>query len=180
MMAWYAGEGGPDIGVKFAQEIMALQSWRATGLRVICARSFNHSGAGQDPKFLLPALVSRAVALRGAAAGASLPVGNTTPVRDFLHVSDVVSAYISLLRHGTPGEAYNVASGRGRSVQDLIELVLARTGVTAEIAVDPALVRPVDVPTLVGDPRKLQHATGWRAARAFDDIIDDLIHAATH
>lgn len=165
---------------KAAQEVMALQCWRASGLRVVIARSFNHSGAGQEPRFLLPALVSRALALRGAGPDATLPVGNTTPVRDFLHVSDVVTAYISLLRRGTPGEAYNVASGTGRSVKEVIERVLAKTGVTAQLAVDPSLVRPVDVPTLVGDPRKLQQTTGWRAERAFDDIIDDLIHAATH
>jgi GDP-4-dehydro-6-deoxy-D-mannose reductase len=165
---------------KAAQEIMALQCWRATGLRIVAVRSFNHSGRGQDARFLLPALVSRALALRDAPPGAPLPVGNTTPVRDFLHVSDVVSAYISLLRRGTPGEAYNVASGTGRSVREVVERVLARTGANATITTDPALVRPIDVPALVGNPQKLHDATGWRASRTFDDIIDDLIHAATH
>ncbi|MBL0172666.1 MAG: GDP-mannose 4,6-dehydratase [Gemmatimonadaceae bacterium] len=165
---------------KAAQEVMALQCWRASGLRVMIARSFNHSGRGQDPRFLLPALAARALALRDVAPGTPLVVGNTTPIRDFLHVSDVVSAYISLLKRGTPGEAYNVASGTGRSVQDIVERVLERAGVQAPLAVDPALVRPVDVPALIGDPRKLQQATGWRAQRTFDDIIDELIHAATH
>ena len=165
---------------KAAQEVLALQCWRASGLRVVLARSFNHSGRGQDRRFLLPALVARAVALRDAAPGTPLVVGNTAPVRDFLHVSDVVSGYISLLRRGAAGEAYNVASGIGRSVQEVVERVLARAGVAAPVTTDPALVRPIDVPALVGDPRKLQEATGWRATRSFDDIIDDLIHAATH
>jgi len=164
---------------KCAQETLALQQWRAKGLRVVLTRSFNHSGPGQETRFVLPALVQRALGLRDAPAGAPLIMGNTTPVRDFLHVSDVVAAYISLCRRGTPGEAYNVASGTGRSVQSIVESVLARTGVQAEISVDPALLRPVDVPALVGDPRKLQHATGWRATRSFEDIIDDLIHAST-
>lgn len=180
------GEDTPQVprtvyaATKAAQEIMAMQCWRATGLRIVAARSFNHSGRGQDARFLLPALVSRALALRDAPPGAPLPVGNTTPVRDFLHVSDVVSAYISLLRRGTPGEAYNVASGTGRSVREVVERVLARTGARATITTDPALVRPIDVPALVGNPQKLHDATGWRASRTFDDIIDDLIHAATH
>jgi GDP-4-dehydro-6-deoxy-D-mannose reductase len=165
---------------KAAQEVLALQQWRATGLRVVVARSFNHSGRGQEPRFVIPALVSRALALRTAPAGTPLVLGNLAPVRDFLHVSDVVAAYISLCRRGTPGEAYNVASGIGRSVQAIVETVLARTGVQAELSVDPALVRPVDVPVLVGDSHKLQHATGWRATRSFEDIIDDLIHASTH
>jgi GDP-4-dehydro-6-deoxy-D-mannose reductase len=169
---------------KAAQEVLALQCWRADAMRVVVARSFNHSGRGQEPRFLIPALVARAVALRDQPSGTPLSVGNTSPIRDFLHVQDVVAAYISLLRHGVPGEAYNVASGVGRSVHDVIARVLARVGVDAPIAIDPALVRPVDVPALVGDPAKLQTTTGWRASRAFDDIIDDIIddvtHAATH
>lgn len=164
---------------KVAQEALALQQWRASGLKVVVTRSFNHSGPGQEPRFVIPALVARALALRGAPAGSPLSLGNITPIRDFLHVSDVVAAYISLCRRGTPGEAYNVASGTGRSVQAIVEAVLARTGVQAQLAVDPALVRPVDVPSLVGDSRKLQRATGWRAMRSFEDIIDDLIHATT-
>lgn len=166
---------------KAAQEILALQLWRAAGLRVVVARSFNHSGVGQDPRFLLPALVARAVELRRAPKGTALHVGNLSPIRDFLHVSDVVSAYISLLRRGAAGESYNVASGVGRSVQQVVACVLARAGVDAPIEIDPALMRPVDVPALVGDSNKLQQTTGWRATRTFDDIIDDLItHAEAH
>jgi GDP-4-dehydro-6-deoxy-D-mannose reductase len=165
---------------KAAQELLALQMWRASGLRVIVARSFNHSGAGQEPRFVLPALVARAVRLRAEASGAPLVMGNMTPIRDFLHVGDVVNAYISLCERGTPGEAYNVASGTGRSVREVATHILERAGVTADLVEDPAMVRPVDVPSLVGNSRKLQRATGWRATKSFDDIIDDLLHAATH
>lgn len=164
---------------KAAQEVLALQHWRASGLRVVVARSFNHTGAGQTTRFLLPALVARACSLAKAPAGTPMPVGNRSPIRDFLHVRDVVAAYISLCQRGTPGEAYNVASGTGYSVQDLLDRLIARTGTRAVPTEDPTLVRPVDVPTLVGDPRKLQRATDWRATRSLDDIIDDLLHAAT-
>lgn len=164
---------------KAAQEILALQCWRSTGLKVVVARSFNHSGRGQPPRFLLPALVHRAVELRGAPPATRMPVGNRSPIRDFLHVSDVVAAYISLCRRGAPGEAYNVASGTGWSVQQILDRVLARADVQATPVEDPSLVRPVDVPRLIGDSHKLQRATGWSATRALDDIIDDLLHAAT-
>jgi len=165
---------------KAAQEVLAFQQWRAEGLKVVVARSFNHSGAGQAPRFLLPALVQRAVQLRHAAPGTPMPVGNRSPIRDFLHVSDVVAAYISLCQRGTPGEAYNVASGTGWSVQQVLDRVLARAGSHATPVEDPALVRPVDVPVLVGNPNKLQRATDWRPLRTLDDIIDDLIHAEAH
>ncbi len=164
---------------KAAQEILALQCWRATGLNVVVARSFNHSGRGQPPRFLLPALVQRAVELRGAPRATHMPVGNRSPIRDFLHVTDVVAAYISLCQRGAPGEAYNVASGTGWSVQQILDRVLARADVQATPVEDPSLVRPVDVPVLIGDSHKLQRATGWSATRSLDDIIDDLLHAAT-
>ncbi|HYW33251.1 MAG TPA: GDP-mannose 4,6-dehydratase [Gemmatimonas sp.] len=165
---------------KAAQETAALQVERASGMRIVAARSFNHSGRGQEARFVLPALVARAVALRTAPEGTPMVLGNTTPVRDFLHVSDVVAAYISLCRLGASGEAYNVASGIGWSVAELVQRVLSRVGVSAPLTEDPALVRPVDVPALVGDSQKLQRATGWRVTQSIDDIIDDLIHAATH
>jgi GDP-4-dehydro-6-deoxy-D-mannose reductase len=101
-------------------------------------------------------------------------------VRDFLHVGDVVAAYISLARDGVPGEAYNVASGAGWAVEEVVARVLARAGVRAIPTEDPALVRPVDIPWLVGAPDKLCAATGWRPRRSLDDIIDDLLHAEAH
>jgi len=164
---------------KAAQEVVALEAFRSDGVRVITTRSFNHSGAGQADHFLLPALVKRALALRGAWEQ-SLVLGNTTPVRDFLHVADVARAYVLLAERGTPGESYNVASGRGVDVATVAQRVLALTGVDAKLQSDPALVRPVDVPVSIGDPGKLCAATGWGATLSLDTIIEDLIRATTH
>ena len=163
---------------KAAQEIASLQMWRAEGVRVICTRSFNHSGVGHTEHFLLPALVRRALALRGASKP-ELRLGNQSSVRDYLHVSDVVDAYLLLATKGIPGEVYNVCSGVGVSARELANEVLLRVGSNAEIMTDSALVRGVDVPVLVGSPAKLERTTGWRPTRSRLDIIDDLIHAAT-
>lgn len=170
---------------KAGQETAALQAHRATGVKTIAVRPFNHTGPGQEPRFLLPALVRRAIGLRAASADTPLVIGNSTPIRDFLHVKDAVAAYISLLRAGVPGTAYNVASGDGRSVRDVAEHVLAVVGVSAPIVEDPALVRAVDVPYLVGDATLLRQTTGWQTRYAFDDIVNDLLndallHATTH
>jgi GDP-4-dehydro-6-deoxy-D-mannose reductase len=163
---------------KCAQEIAALQMSRAYGLHVVCTRSFNHSGGGQRPDFLLPALVGRALDLK-AHGGKVLPVGNTTPVRDYLHVEDVVRAYKLLVESGRPGEVYNVSSGVGLSVRDIALAVLERVGVDATLEPRHDLVRPVDIPALVGDSSRLSGTCGWKPARKFDDIIEDLILAAS-
>jgi GDP-4-dehydro-6-deoxy-D-mannose reductase len=162
---------------KAAQEHIALEAFRSSGLRVIATRSFNHSGPGQADRFVLPALVGRALALRQSGAR-TLSLGNTTTVRDFLHVRDVARAYVDLVERGTAGEVYNVASGTGVDVGSLARRVLALVGVDAIFNTDAALVRPAEVPVLVGDATKLRRAAGWSPRLTLDSIIDDLIRAA--
>src|SRR5262249_33208187 len=144
---------------KAAQETVALQVFRETGVRIVCARSFNHSGIGHGGQYLLPSLVSR---VRGVSAGspASLALGNDV-VRDYVHVDDVVNAYLLLAERGRPGESYNVASGRGVSARQLATDVLHRAGVRADISTDAALVRATDIPTLIGSSPELVRDTGW-------------------
>lgn len=162
---------------KTAQEAVALQIHRAGGGRVVCTRSFNHSGAGQSAEFLLPALVGRTRAL-ARDGGRSLSLGNDV-VRDYLHVADVAEAYLALAERGRPGEVYNVCSGTGIGVRQLAAAVLLCSGVSAEISTAPSLVRATDIPALVGSPAKLMRDTGWSPRKTHTDIIDDLLNAAT-
>lgn len=163
---------------KAAQEVVSLEAARSEGVRVVATRSFNHSGPGQPDEFLLPALVHRVLAIRDGAEP-TLHIGNGDTVRDFLHVRDVVRAYLALVKSGAVGEVYNVCSGEGHRVRDLAKRVLAAAGVNAAIVVEPALVRRVEVPWLVGDPAKVRSATGWAPTLSCNDIIDDLINAAS-
>jgi GDP-4-dehydro-6-deoxy-D-mannose reductase len=164
-------------GSKTAQEVAALQVQRTSGLRVICVRSFNHSGAGQTGDYVIPSLVARALRIREGAER-TLRLGNDV-VRDYLHVDDVVRAYMGLLERGTPGEVYNVSSGRGVSVRELAADVLLRVGATADISTDVALQRATDVPALVGSHDKLTNDTGWTPQKTHLDIIDDVIRFAS-
>lgn len=164
---------------KQAQEVFALEAFRAGGLRVIATRSFNHSGVGQSPKFLLPALVGRVRAMQ-AAGGEEIAIGNTETVRDFLHVHDVVRAYIALAERGVAGEIYNVCSGDGVRIGTLVEEVCRLAGVAPRLVPDPALQRPADIPASVGSNAKLRAHTGWVPARARADIITDLLNASSH
>ena len=164
---------------KMAQEEFALEAFRSDGVRVICTRSFNHSGRGQARSFLLPALVERVLAAR-ATTRAAIAIGNTDTVRDFLHVEDTVRAYVLLAENGFAGHVYNVCSGEGVSVGDLAAEVLRSAGVDATLVTDDALRRSVDVPCLVGQNDRLRNDTGWERSRSRADIITDLIHAASH
>lgn len=164
---------------KAAQEAVALEAFHASSVRVIATRSFNHSGPGQPAEFLLPALAKRVhEATRDGAA--TIPIGNITPIRDWLHVDDVIAAYLALIDRGVAGEVYNVASGTGVTVGDIAARIIELAGSRVTLAADPALQRPVDVPSLVGDYSKLRAATGWLPSRTLDDLLNDLLRAASH
>lgn len=166
----------PYAASKVAAEVAAGEVGRRTGLRVIVARPFTHTGPGQAASYVLPGFAARirAAARRGER---TVPTGNLHPVRDILDVRDVVRAYVALLDQGVPGETYNVASGTGRPLADLFAALAARLGAAVEPAPDPALVRRSDLPHLVGDPAKLAAATGWRPALPLDRTLQDLIDA---
>jgi len=162
---------------KAGAEIAVLEAWRRAGLRVVIARAFPHTGAGQDPRFVVPAFAERLKCAKRIGARV-VKVGNLDPVREFLHVADVVDAYVRLLSLGQAGEAYNVASGRGISLQDLLLAIARLVGVDPIPEVDPALVRPADIPFLVGDGGKLRAATGWAPRHTLDQTLREVLDAA--
>lgn len=166
----------PYAASKLAAELAAGETARRTGLRVIVARPFTHTGPGQPASFALPGFARR---IREAAARGerTVPTGNLHPVRDFLDVRDVARAYVALLERGVPGETYNVASGTGHRLADVFSAIAALLGAAVEPVPDPALVRRTDLDHLVGDPGKLAAATRWRPILALDRTLQDLIDA---
>jgi len=161
---------------KAAAEIAGFEAWRRTGLRVIIARAFPHTGAGQAAQFVVPAFVERIRAARRSGAP-TVATGNLDPVRDLLDVRDVVAAYVALLDRGAAGEAYNVARGEGVAIRELFERLARLLDADVEPAPDGALVRRRDIPHLVGDPTKLERATGWRPSITLDETLRGVVDA---
>ncbi|HUO47287.1 MAG TPA: GDP-mannose 4,6-dehydratase [Acidimicrobiales bacterium] len=172
----------PYAASKVAAEYLGVQEHLAYGLPVIRVRPFNHVGPGQAPGFVVPALAARVVEA-GRSGGTSLTVGNLSARRDFTDVRDVVRAYRLLVESGTPGEVYNVCSGRDVVIEEIAGVLLRLAGTDLELVRDPALMRPVDVPVVRGDPSKIEKATGWRPEIDLEttlrDILDDLDARAT-
>ena len=123
-------------------------------------RPFNHTGPGQPANFLAPALARRIIEAEQAGVD-HIAVGNLDPVRELLDVRDVVHAYRLLAEGGEPGDVYNITRGHGFRVREIAETLLSFAATPIRLEVDPALVRPVDVPALVGDAAKLVAVTQW-------------------
>jgi GDP-4-dehydro-6-deoxy-D-mannose reductase len=159
---------------KVAASFLALQAWLGAGLETVRVRAFSHTGAGQSDRFVVPALARRIVEAERTHA-TTIPIGAREPVRDLSDVRDIVRAYRLLMDRGEPGETYNVCRGEGVSIGEIADRLAARSGAHVELAVDPALVRPVDVARLVGDPAKLVAATGWAPRYSLDDTLDAVL-----
>jgi GDP-4-dehydro-6-deoxy-D-mannose reductase len=162
---------------KAAAEMVALQAFLGGGVATIRVRPFNHTGPGQSDRFLVPALAAR-VADAERRGASSIVVGATDPVRDLLDVRDVVRAYRLLVEQGEPGDVYNVCRGTGVSVRDIVERLLAASDRPLETHTDPALLRPVDNPVLIGDPAKLRAATGWQPELSIERTLADVLQHA--
>ncbi|QAT83736.1 GDP-4-dehydro-6-deoxy-D-mannose reductase [Corallococcus coralloides] len=164
----------PYAASKSAGELAGEQFFRSYGMEVILARPFNHLGAGQDPTFVVPSFAAQIRAIALGTVDPVLRTGNLDAIRDFSHVKDVVDAYRLLLLKGEAGQAYNVGSGEGRTIRSLLEEMLQLSGVQARIELDPARLRPSDIPSLVADPGKL-HALGWAPKLTVADALRDVL-----
>jgi GDP-4-dehydro-6-deoxy-D-mannose reductase len=164
----------PYAASKAAAELIGLQAWLGQGLEVVRARPFNHTGPGQRLDFVVPAL-ARQVAAAVSGGTRVLETGNLDARRDITDVRDVVRAYRELLESAHPGEVYNVCRGEAVSIEEVARGLLAVAGVDLDIVIDPARVRPVDLPELRGDPSRLHAATGWTPEIPFDRTLADVL-----
>jgi GDP-4-dehydro-6-deoxy-D-mannose reductase len=160
---------------KVAQGFLALQYALSLGLPIVRTRTFHHTGPRRGEQFAESSFARQLAEIEAGRRPPRLEVGNLDAVRDFTDVRDVVRAYWALLDRGAPGEVYNVCSGRGVKMADLLEELVGLTGLKVEIRVDRLRLRPLDVPVLVGDPARLCAATGWQASIPLSRTLRDLL-----
>ena len=160
---------------KVAQGYLALQYALSLGLHVVRTRTFHHTGPRRGEHFAESSFARQLAEIEAGRRAPRLEVGNLEAVRDFTDVRDVVRAYWMLLDRGVPGEVYNVCSGRGVSLGELLERLIALSGLRVEVHRDASRLRPTDVPALVGDPSRLRAATGWEPTIPLERTLGDLL-----
>jgi len=160
---------------KAAQDLIAAQYHLGFNLRTIRLRLFPHTGPGRPPQFAASAFARQIVRIEHGLDPPVIAVGNLDPIRDFTDVRDIARAYWSAAERGRPGEAYNVGSGRGVSIRDVLDHLLSRSTAKIEIEVDPDRLRPADIDCLVADTTRFTAATGWRPEIPLEQTLDDLL-----
>ena len=145
-------------------------------LDIILTRSFNHIGPWQDERFVVPSFIRRILNIKdeGLSEG-TIETGDTTIVRDFVDVRDVVNAYYMLLMDGTPGEIYNICSGTGIALADIIDQVADIVGIKVHTKVNPEYVRPNDNRVVIGSHDKLTTELGWQPVISWNRTLRDMV-----
>lgn len=159
---------------KYTQELLTTSFQESFNLDIVKVRPFNHIGEGQTPDFVIPAFAAQIAKIERNEADV-LQVGNLKAVRDFSDVKDVVRAYQLLMSEGQAGEVYNVGSGVGTSIQEMLDMLVARSKIEIQIQTDPSRMRPVDVPYVVADVSRLK-ALGWRPKYSLDETLDRVLN----
>lgn len=156
---------------KVAQERLAEVYGERYGLRVYRARSFNHTGVGQSPAFVLPGWCRQVAEIQRSGVPGAVRVGNLDVSRDFSDVRDIVRGYRMLLESGFHGEAFNFGSGRAVPLRDLLRLVTSFADVEVSVEVDPELLRPADNPYVCADCSKARRLLSWEPEHRAEDAL---------
>lgn len=166
----------PYAVARVSQEMMAKVLADSFGMQIMLTRSFNHMGPFQDERFVIPSFVRRIldIAESGAKSG-EIETGDTSIVRDFVDVRDVVRAYYRLLLDGKAGEVYNICGEKGVSLAEVVDQIADIVGVSVTTRVNPDFVRPGDNQVVIGSAEKIRQDIGWTAEIPLRQTLMDMI-----
>lgn len=166
----------PYAVARVSQEMLSKLYADSYNVDIIMTRSFNHIGPRQKEIFVIPSFIKQLINIKNDPTNNEIKVGNIEITRDFLDVRDVVDAYYKILTQGKKGEIYNVCSGNGIKLKEIIETVSKILNITPKITVDENRIRPADNLIIVGDNSKLKSELNWNPTYSLENTLKDMIN----
>lgn len=160
---------------KTAQDLLTAQFHAGRGLATVRTRFFPLTGPGRPDHFVASSFARQIARAEFGIGSPALKVGNLEAVRDFTDVRDAVRACRLAGDRRHAGEVFHVCSGRETAISEIVEILRELSTTEISIDVDEDRVRPSDIPWLVGDPSKIEAATGWRAEIPLRQTLSDLL-----
>ncbi|HDP69322.1 MAG TPA: SDR family oxidoreductase [Actinobacteria bacterium] len=160
---------------KVAQDLLGYQYHQSYGMKIVRTRAFNHEGPKRGEVFVSSNFAKQIAEIEKGLNDPVIKVGNLEAIRDFTDVRDVVRAYWLALEKGEPGDVYNIASGKGIKIKEMLDILLSLTDIKIKVEQDPARMRPSDVPVLIGDSSKFREKTGWQPEISFEKTLKDTL-----
>jgi GDP-4-dehydro-6-deoxy-D-mannose reductase len=160
---------------KIGQDMLGYQYYKSYRMFIVRTRAFNHIGPRMSDKFAIPNFAKQIALIEKKRQEPLIRVGDLAVIRDFSDVRDVVRAYWLSLTKGSAGEAYNICSGRGYSLREILKILLGFSRIPIKIKKDKSRLRPSDVVSLVGDSSKFRRRTGWKPEISLQITLKDIL-----
>jgi GDP-4-dehydro-6-deoxy-D-mannose reductase len=164
----------PYAVARVSQELLSRIYANGYGMDIVITRSFNHIGPGQKDNFVISSFAKQIIEIKKGKK-AVLQVGNIDVIRDFLDVRDVVKAYMLLLESGRSGQVYNICSGKGHSLKQVLDMMMMIAGVEIEYHINKDLIRPADNPVIIGSHDKIKKECGWQPGISLEKSLADIL-----
>lgn len=167
----------PYAVARVSQEMLSQIYARSYGIDIILTRSFNHIGPGQKEIFVISSFAKKLIDFKNNPSSLKkMSVGNIELIRDFVDVRDVTKAYYLLLHQGKKGEIYNICSGIGYSLKDILLRMMSILELEVEIVIDEQLIRPDENKVIIGSNKKIYEEVAWKPLipirQSLTDILD--------
>ncbi len=161
---------------KMAMEMLGDLYLDSKRLDIIKLRSFNFTGPGQDRKFVASDFSFQIAEIEKGKREPVIRVGNLSAIRDISDVRDIARFLTVIAEKGEPGAIYNLCSGKSYSIRELLDILLSLASVKIEVVVNKDKFRPIDVPRLVGDNRRIREAFGLHPEYSIEQTLTDLLN----
>ena len=160
---------------KYAAELIC-NDYQTNGLDCVILRPFTHTGPTQSEIFVLPTIARQISEIEKGKRAPLIELGNIDAKREFLNIADIVTAYLLAIGKCASGEIYNIASGQGYTIAELVEIFRKFSKKSFDLKVNPAKMRKVDIPVLLGNGSKFQKLTGWAPKVKIEKTIEDILN----
>lgn len=160
---------------KIGQDFLGYQYFKSYNMFIVRTRGFNHTGPRRGENFVSSNFAKQIALIENSKQKPVIEVGNLNAIRDFTDVRDMVRGYWLALEKCKPGEEYNICTGKGIKIKDMLNMLLKLANKKIEIKQDPARLRPSDVQILIGDNSKFRKQTGWKPEIPFEKTLRDLL-----
>lgn len=161
---------------KIAQDYLGYQYHISHKLNTIRTRAFIHIGFRQNESFAASSFAKQIAMIEKGLQKPVILAGNLNAVRDFTDVRDIVRAYWLSLERCEPGEVYNICSGKGYRIKDVLDILLSLSKTKIKVKQDPKRMRPSDIPVVIGDNTKFVKKTKWNPKINIEQTLCDLLN----
>lgn len=147
------------------------------GLKASCGILYNHESPRRGFEFVTRKITSSAARIK-LGLEKKLCLGNLEAKRDWGHAKEYVEAMWLMLQQEPPRD-YVIATGKAHMVQEVVEIAFSSLGLDyhEHVTIDPRLLRPAEVHSLLGNPTKARQELGWEPRIAFRELIVEMVEA---